>query len=249
MVYYGSDNDPALAAYDVLVLDSDSHPAIDNLVKSGKTVLGYISLGEVEKNRSYYSLVRDQGLLLARNKNWPDSNYVDVRDARWTDLVVNTVIPGILAQGFTGLFLDTLDDPADLERREPKRFKGMTAAAVALVQRIHQAHPGMPIMVNRAYEILPDVASSITMSLQEGLVSDYDFDTKKYRMVKPRDTAQQRTIIQAAETHNPSLGLYSLDYWDPADKATIARIYKRETSDGFIPYVSTVDLGQIVPRP
>ncbi len=84
-----------------------------------------------------------------------------------------------------------------LELREPKRFKGMTQASIALVKRIRQANPGIPIMLNRGYEILPQVASDITMLLAESLVSDYDFSNHTYHMVSHGDVAQRRSLLRA----------------------------------------------------
>ena len=51
-----------LANYELLVFDSDRHPPLSPLKKQGKILLGYISLGEVQSQRSYFKEVRQQGL-------------------------------------------------------------------------------------------------------------------------------------------------------------------------------------------
>ena len=246
-VYYNSDNSPALMSYDTLVLDSDSYPPLAPLTKAGKTVLGYISLGEVENTRSWYKQVSAMGILLGPNPNWPGSRYVDVRDPRWQQLVVTQLIPGIMAKGFTGVFLDTLDDPAYLEETNPKLYAGMTNASVALVKAIRAAYPSLPIMMNRGFEILPAVGGSINMELAESLISDYNFAKKTYHYVAARDVASTLKVLGAAKLAHPALKLYSLDYWNPKDAATIRSIYATEQRNGFIPYVSTVDLSRLVP--
>jgi hypothetical protein len=52
------------AGFKLVVLDSTYHPPLAELKRSGKRLLGYISLGEVEAWRSHFASVRDEGILL-----------------------------------------------------------------------------------------------------------------------------------------------------------------------------------------
>ncbi len=249
-VYY-SDKEPveAFQEYDLLVFDSHHHPRLGSLLDRGKTVLGYISLGEVEERRAFFPEVRRQGILLGENPNWPGSHYVDVRDARWTSRVIEQIIPEILRQGFDGLFMDTLDDPPHLERTRPRRFFGMTEAASVLVRTIRRHYPEIQIMMNRGYELLPGVESHIDMLLAESLYADYDFQKKVYRRV-PDDLYQsQLQILNSARERKPGLRILSLDYWSPGDRKEIARIYQLQRRNGFEPYVGTVELDLLVREP
>src|SRR5699024_5207195 len=58
------------------------HPPLRPLLEQRKTVIGYISLGEVERYRDYYAEVEKEGILHEKNPNWPDSRFIDVRDQR-----------------------------------------------------------------------------------------------------------------------------------------------------------------------
>jgi uncharacterized protein (TIGR01370 family) len=249
-VVYTAKVDPAaLRDYSLLVLDSREHPPLRGLIEQGKTLLGYISLGEVEQFRPWYKAVEAEGILLERNPHWPDSRYVDVRDRRWTRRVIEDLVPQIMLRGFHGIFLDTLDNPPDLERRDAARFKGMTAAAAALVQALRRHFPRAPIMMNRAYEILPAVEGDITSVLGESVFADYDFEARRYRLVEPTLYRRQVEMLQAARARQPGLGVYTLDYWDPEDRTGIARIYAEQRRNGFAPYVSVLKLDRIVPEP
>jgi hypothetical protein len=53
-----------------------------------------------------------------------------VRDAAWRKFVNARLVPEILAQGFRGVFLDSLDDPIELERRDPQSRGGMAGNAL-----------------------------------------------------------------------------------------------------------------------
>lgn len=149
-VYYADTAPPAaFQPYRLLVLDSRTHPPLQPLADRGKTLLGYLSVGEVETHRPWFGRVKGWGILDQENPNWPGSFYVDVRDRRWVKLVVEELVPAILREGFHGVFLDTLDNPPHLERTDPKRWRGMTDAAAALVRAIRRNWPDIGLMQNR----------------------------------------------------------------------------------------------------
>ena len=250
IVYY-SDKAPieAFDAYKVLVFDSDFHPPLEPLLEQKKILLGYLSLGEVEHVRHYFGHVKDEGILLHENQYWKGSYFVDVRDPRWTKRVIEELIPAILHQGFRGVFLDTLDNPPHLERQDPEKYGGMITAAARLVRTIRRHYPTMPIMMNRGYELLPEVEGHIDILLAESFFTDYDFDTKVYSKVPPDLYQEQLLIINAAKTRQPGLRIFTLDYWNPEDTKGIARIYSEQRGNGFSPYVATIELDRIVEEP
>ncbi len=249
-VYY-NDQAPVKAfdPYDLIVLDSDHHPNLRALTQRKKKLLGYISLGEAEKERAYFKELEGEGILLAENPFWPGSYYVDLRDPRWSKRVIEELIPKILIQRFHGLFLDTLDNAGHLEREDPIKYAGMISAAVKLVKDIREHYPDIDIMLNRAYEILPDVASVITMEMGESIYTDYNFETKTYQKVHENLFLEQVKQLKKVQKEHPHLILFSLDYWDPQDVDGIREIYKTERSHGLIPYVATLDLQTLVPEP
>ncbi len=250
LAYYSDKASPRdFNAYALLVLDSDYRPELAPLSEHGKTLLGYLSLGEAEQHRHYFGEVRKEGLLLDENPNWAGSHSIDIRDRNWTERVIYELIPALLHQGFDGVFLDTLDSPLHLERQDPQRYQGMTDAAIRLVRTIRKHYPHIKIMLNRAYEILPQVAGDIDIVLGESVYADYDFESKSYQRVPKQLYQQQLAYLKEAVRHNPALKVFTLDYWEPQDHAGIAAIYREQRANGFVPYVATVALDRIVPEP
>lgn len=239
----------ALLPYDTIVFDGRYHPPLQPLIDRNKTLLGYLSVGEVEKFRPYFKAVERQGILLGTNKHWPDARYVDLRDPRWTKRVIEELIPALLQKGFNGVFLDTLDDAGQLERRDPVKYKGMVAAAVRLVKTIRRHYPQIVIMMNRGYEILPKVARDIDIVLGESVFADYNFDTKTYQRVPEAQYRRQVKLLKAAKAIAPRLRIFTLDYWRPDDLQGIKRIYRAQRRNGFLPYVSTVKLQRVIHEP
>ncbi len=250
LAYYSDKASPQdFGAYSLVVLDGDHRPELEPLAERGKTLLGYLSLGEAEEYRYHFQEVADQGLLLAENPHWKGNHGIDIRRRVWTEKVIYELIPGLLHQGFDGVFLDTLDTPLHMERTEPERYRGMAEAAVRLVKTIRKHYPGIKIMLNRAYEILPRVAGDIDIVLGESVYADYDFENKTYKRVPQALYERQLGYLKDAMKRNPSLEVYTLDYWEPQDQEGIAAIYRVQRANGFKPYVATVALDEIIPEP
>lgn len=249
-VYYADRAVPKdFSEYALIIFDSDNHPSLAPLKAAGKVVLGYLSLGEVASSRAYYQAVRDEGLLLQENEVWKGSFFVDVRDPRWSKRVLDQLVPGILARGFDGVFLDTLDNPGHVERLDPVKYRGMAAAAVELIRSIHRRYPSAKIMMNRAYDLLPQVERDINYALAESVFTTYDFQTKRYVPVSKPLYEQQVALLKAAKQRRPELQVFTLDYWDPDDQDGIRGIYAEERKNGFNPYVATISLDRLVKEP
>lgn len=250
VVFYGADAPAdAFDPYDLAVLNAERHPPLQPLKDRGKHVFGYLSAGEVGSFEPHFEAVKAEGILLEENANWKGSFMVDVRDPRWTARVVEELAPRVLRKGFDGLFLDTLDNPPHLERTDPERFKGMSAAAVRLVKALRLHYPKVPLFVNRGYDLLPEIAGSIDLVLGESVYATYDWGEKKYRKVSENDYKLQLGFLRAARERNPKLRVLTLDYWDPADAAGVAAIYAEQRRNGFVPYVATIALDRVVPEP
>lgn len=249
-VYYG-EMEPAngFKEFDFLVFDGDKHPPLYQLLDQGKQVLGYISLGEAEKSRYYFPELQKNNLLCGPNPNWDGSFYVDIRQLLWPKTIIETIIPRVLHRGFEGIFIDTIDNACFLEQQDPEKYKGMRQAAIDLIRSIRHHYPQILIMINRGYDIIEDVAPFVDVVLGESLVTDYDFKTKQYK--RATNTAIQAQIqkLKNAKILNPNLKIFTLDYCDPNNKAEIIQIYAQHRANGFIPYVSTIELTQIIPEP
>ena len=198
--------------------------------------------------RHYHRL--DPAALLEDNPAWPGTRRIDVRQQSWKDLVLGEMVPSLISQGFDGFLLDTLDTPPYLEELDPTRNRGMRQAAVDLVRAIRTAFPGMLVIVNRGYALLSSIIASIDYIVAESLLTrPGQQQPQNYLWNEPADVALQMALLVPAMHRQPVLPILSLDYWDPADTATISDIYVREQQLGHNPYVATRMLDTIVPAP
>lgn len=247
---YGALSDPATArSYDLLVLEPDHPRPIAPLRGPNARLLGYISLGEIERSRPFKAALEKAGALLAPNPNWPDARMIDLRNPAWGALVVDQLIPEVLVKGYDGIFMDTLDNAEALEHKDTVANAGMVAAGVELVRLIRTRFPKIVIMMNRGYAMLPQAAPSVDYLLGEAMATRWNFSTGKYEFTSVEDWTWQANRLRDAKQLYPPLQLITLDYWDPADRATVARLYARERAAGFKPYVATLALDRLLPEP
>ncbi len=249
-VDYGATTDPVLARMcALLVLEPHHARPIAPLRAPGSILLGYVSFGEVERSRPYFAALEKAGALKAANPNWPDARLADLRHPAWRAAVLDQLVPAILALGYDGIFIDTMDNAEAMERQDPVANKGMVAAGVTLIAAVRARFPRMRIMLNRGYALLPDVAPKIDYLLGEAMASRWNFATKRHELLSDSDWDWQAGRLRAAKARNPALGLMTLDYWDPADTKQVAALYARERAAGFSPYVATLALDRLVQEP
>jgi len=250
VVTYSNTNPIAdFSPYKVIVLDNTNHPSLSALQTNEKIILGYLSVGEVNQNRDYFKEVKNQNLLMHENPNWSGSFTVNIDDVRWVSRITKQLIPSIINQGFHGIFVDTLDIPIHLAATQPSKFGNMRFAIINLIRDIRTKFPNIKIMINRAYSILPEIASDIDMVLGESVYSTYNFTSKKYELVSNQDYQIQISQLKSLKKQFPKIEIMTLDYWYPEDQKGIKLIYDTQRANGFSPYVATIELNQIVPGP
>lgn len=250
LVYYDNKEAPEnFSRYDLVVLDISYPTPFQYLVDEDTLVLAYMNFGEISQHRDYFKKLKSQGFFLEENPFWPGSFYVDLRNPLWKSFLIETLIPTILHKGYNGLFLDTLDNASFLENKDPKAHKGMTKAAIDLVKTLRYHYPQILIMVNRGYDLFPDIAKDVDMLLAESLYSDYNFETKSNFRVSEKDYLQQVASLKKLQKDYPHLSIFSLDYWDPQDSKTVGEIYQIQRNNGFIPYVADILLDKICKEP
>lgn len=244
-VYYG-DSLPysAFNAYDLVVFDGDNHPPFAGQRRKGQILLGYVSTAESEDYRDYYPQVQQMGVLKEVSSRWPDHRLIDIREPQWQKFVVEELVPRVLKEGFDGVMLDTIDSALHLEATYPVEYAGMQDAAVELVRAIRKAHPNCLIMLNRGFEILPQVADVLDYELAESVRVRYDIAGNHAELFSDAIYDEMVAKLKAARKQNPRLKVMTLDYWkmSPQENGVIRDIYAQQRAHGFIPYVTTVDL-------
>lgn len=247
--YHGELPAESFRDYDLIAFDREHHPPLDPLRGQGRVVLGYVSLGEAEVYRSDYEYLREAGLLVSENRLWKGHWIVDIRKPEWIEHITDVVVPQVIAEGFDGIVLDTIDSPLELEANNPARFSGMRDAAVNALRILRARYPDLVIMLNRGFEILPAVANYIDLILAENLYTGVQPGGVSRKLTSKAEYARSLRRIRAALEKAPHLKVYTLDYWPESDVAGVKRIYREMRVQGFIPYVGAIELDTIQSEP
>lgn len=249
-VYYDNkEPEEAFKDFDILVFDGEEHPPLFQLLDQGKQPLGYLSLCECKSIDPFFPELKKQGLLVQENANWSGSYIMDVRGLSWNKRILENLIPRILHHGFEGIFIDTVDNAGYLENKDPKKYAGMRKSAINIIKSIRHHYPHIVIMLNRGYDILEEVAPYVDIVLGESVYTDYNFKKKEYFINEESLFQQQVQTLKKAQTINPNLKVFTLDYWPEDDWKGIVKIYAKQRENGFHPYVSTINLNKVMKEP
>lgn len=133
LCYYGSNRGVLdLHAYQLLVLEADALGPITNENRANRVCVAYMSMGEISQNRWFWPLVQDKPWVLGENPDWPDSHRIDPRSAEWSDMLINTIAPMLMAAGYDGFMLDNVDIGEYLENTNPEKYAGAKDAAAGI---------------------------------------------------------------------------------------------------------------------
>jgi len=224
-----------LAPFDLIVVDGEQTGAarVAQLRAAGAVVLGYLSVGTIERYRSWYRRAKPHRLEL-----WGDWGewYADVRDRRFRGLISNRVAPKLMGRGLDGLFLDNVD----MVDGHPKQRRGMFRLVRALSRLVH-ARGGFLFAQNGARAIKP-VWGALDGWNREDVSWTWDFERRRYR-------AQSANEVSAASAElrrlaDAGLLVTATDYTAAGDAAAADSI-ANACAAGALPYVSNISLTRI----
>jgi len=240
--YYGANPPLAdLQAFDIAVVEPDfvSNPQTrTRAAKDGAHELfAYVSLGEVQPSRAYYKEL-PKGSLRSENAVW-GSRVIDQTAPGWSDFFLSKIIDPLWQQGWRGFFLDTLDSYQLFAKTDAERA-AQTAAMINILREFKRRYPDAKLMLNRGFELLPEIAPLSYAVAAESLYRGYDAGRKAYRPVPDNDRAWLLGQMETVRVQY-QLPVIAIDYVDPTQPK--ARELARETakkirSHGFVPWVA-----------
>jgi uncharacterized protein (TIGR01370 family) len=232
---------------ELVILNDDQRLPLD--VPSTSTIrLAYLSVGEAEAGRPYWPKIRGKSFVVEPNPAWPDNVRVDIRDRRWQEILLDQEVPRLLAAGYQGIMLDTLDTAPYLERKDPVRFAGCRRALGQFLAVLRRTFPGAILLANGT-ETLVDAAPYVDGYVTEGIFATYELAAVSYRPTTPDERAWRLAQVQTAlaRARHP---VFSIEYASgpsaPAGLSAWAVLKARE--QGFRPYVTTKSIDRL-PEP
>jgi uncharacterized protein (TIGR01370 family) len=201
--------------------------------------LAYLSVGEADTRRPYWPTIQGQAFLIEPNPNWPGVR-VDVRDPRWQDILLTEELPPLIARGYDGVMLDTIDTVPYLETKDPARFAGSRQALRDCLRRLREAYPHAVFIANGS-DALVDVAPFVDGFVVEGVFALYDPGRKEYRETTEVERNWKLGAIARAQAGGPR-PVFTIEYADVGDTRLASWAAQESFRHGFHPYVGVRDL-------
>lgn len=229
-----------LQATPLAIVHPDAEVALTSAHTSGTTVLAYLSVGEIASDAPYRDQASEAGLRTTGvNPIWK-SNYLDLTDTRWADLIIDQLAAAAVAKGFDGFFLDTLDSVQLAAPDDETRTTEIKNALIALIRRLHKTYPAQKIIVNRGLFAFDALRDSIDGVLVESLYTTWDFTEKVNKPVSPMQTQALLTALEKVTAAGREV--YVIDYASPGDFPGADRTASQIQSHGFHAFVTTPEL-------
>ncbi|VEF11098.1 biofilm formation protein PelA [Pseudomonas fluorescens] len=229
---------PELSQFDWAVVEPGHMTPADvkTLRSLGSQPFAYLSVGEFDGNKAAIEKAGlNKALSSVRNDAW-DSQVMDLTSEAWRTHLFSRA-KDLQAQGYAGLFLDTLDSfqlvPQDA--REAQRV-----GLVSLLRELHKRQPDLKLFFNRGFEVLPELDGVAAAVAVESIHAGWDATTKRYRPVSESDREWLETHLQPLRAKG--IPLVAIDYLPPEQREDARKLAKRLRGEGFIPYISTPDL-------
>ncbi|MFY8274678.1 endo alpha-1,4 polygalactosaminidase [Pseudoalteromonas sp. SSDWG2] len=234
IAFYYADIDTTLelSGYERVVVDPQhlSPSQMQQLKDANTQVWAYLSIGEAPSAIATHF----PNALLGYNEIW-QANIMDASEGTWRQHLIQRANT-LRDQGYDGVFLDTLDSHALLddsaEHANQQRY---------LVSLINEIHAQLPIILNRGFDIYPQLAQKPQAIVAESLFNSYDYTNNTYVTAPTADS--QWLISKLNAVKDSGIEAIVIDYLGSGKQQRIAAAQKISAS-GFTPYVSDALLTQ-----
>lgn len=224
-----------LLKHELCILDPHAEADLKPAQQKGHRILAYLSLVEIAKGSPAAAAAEQRKVpFVGKNEAW-DSHLLDIQSAAWRSFMIDDCAAGAMAQGFDGFFLDTADSVQRLS--DPKAG---VRALTDVIRQLHQRWPKKNIVLNRGFELLPELKSVLTGVLVESVYQGFDPSTKRYRAVDAQGSEWLESKIREAQALG--LAVYAVDYVHPVQKALARRTVERLKKLGCTPLITTHEL-------
>ena len=177
---------------------------VQALKRAGYTVLGYLSIGSVSDERSYYKQL--QPYTLRKLDDWEHERYLDVCQSAVQDWLINRGM-ALLGAGYDGIWADNID--VFEEYPSDSAYKGITRILQALYPHGYiMINGGMEYML-RAISQKARVAHGVTQEEVFSLITDYSGSGTFGSQIASESLEYQKYIAKAL---GAGMEAYLLEY-------------------------------------
>lgn len=175
-----------------------------------------------------------------------DSSFLlDILHPDWADWMIEHHAKTAAQQGFGGFLVQGATDLPQLDALRPAKAAEHRRAFVAMIQRLHQRFPDMPILLHRGFDLVPELQPYL-----HGVLIDGVFQAKKgeFPVTVSEVTAQAvEKIIR--QIQSCGLKVMAVEFGHPDQPKSNRAAAARLEALGCLPFVTTPALAGTVLGP
>lgn len=227
-------------AFDLVVVDGEevTRSQVRKLKRHGTIVLGYLSVGTIERWRWWHNAASPYEL--GTVDGWAGERYADVSKKGYRDLIASRVAPGMLSKGLNGLFLDNTDM---IETHHGQR-DGMKALVHRLARKVHRRNKFL--FAQNGASVIGSTLKYYDGWNREDVTWTYDFDQEQY--IRVGQNAHQEALAEIKRIRKRGLLVTTTDYVAAPDTPAFSEAVDEACRVHALPYVSDIELTR-VPSP
>lgn len=232
-----------LAKFERVVVEADQVADLRPLRVAGANIFAYVSVGEAEGWRASARALPPE-LFLGRNASW-GSRIADLTHPGWQRYLLDDRMAVLWAAGYRAFFLDTLDSNR-MATKDAAQERAQTAALEQLIKGLHDRFPGVKLLLNRGFDVLPAVAPLCVGVVAESLFQGWHAGLQTYVRVGEADRCWLLNRLKKVR-EGFGLPVTVIDYVSPAQPALAQDTARRIAALGFTPWVSGPGLDVLPP--
>ncbi|WP_371917425.1 endo alpha-1,4 polygalactosaminidase [Pseudomonas sp. M30-35] len=216
-----------------------SHDDVNYLRAQGSQPFAYLSVGEFDGDlKQLQNQSLQAGASPTRNDAW-QSQVMRLSSDVWRNHLLQRA-KALKAQGYSGLFLDTLDSfqllPKDQQEAERVALRDF-------LKQLAKQEPDLKLFFNRGFEVLPELPGVAAAVAVESIHAGWNPSRRSYREVPASDREWLEDHLKPLREQG--IPLVAIDYL-PAERRVEAReLAKQLQREGFIPFVTMPDLNYL----
>lgn len=204
----------------------------------GSEPFAYLSIGEFDGDVQAPGVNLAAGASDVRNQAW-NSQVMLLSSSAWQAHLLRRA-EALAGQGYTGLFLDTLDSFQLLPEAEREEQR---IALRDFLAELKRRQPALKLIFNRGFEVLPELSGVASAVAVESIHAGWDANAAHYREVPQAD--RDWLNIHLDPLRAKGVPLIAIDYLPATQRDQARELAQRLQSEGFVPFVTMPDLNYL----